>query len=279
MTHLEVLKDLASKGIVTHTGTYHADDVMSGALLLLAGVCDAQDINRVQNLPENFEGLAFDIGRGTFDHHQIDARVRDNGVKYAAFGLLWDFIGRDTIMKVYNEQNQKPAPSEVVEIAFEDFDAFIQMLDQTDNFGPEKYPNSLSYMISARSTVDPGDDGYYCAITMYLYDLECMVRRVIINAENKVLAKHMGTKEVVIIDNGKYIPAICFKGTKTKFLVQKSNREGLWNLNAVNPWSIVLEKDEMEGCQFLHTAKFLATFTSLEAASKAAFDNASKIPV
>ena len=50
-------------------------------------------IARGNRVPEDFDGIVFDIGRGRYDHHQKDSRVRENGVPYAAFGLLWEELG------------------------------------------------------------------------------------------------------------------------------------------------------------------------------------------
>ena len=43
--------------------------------------------------------LVFDIGGGEFDHHQIDALKRENGITYSSFGLLWKEFGRDFLTK------------------------------------------------------------------------------------------------------------------------------------------------------------------------------------
>ena len=53
-------------------------------------------ITRGNRVPENFAGTVFDIGRGRYDHHQKDSRVRENGVPYAAFGLLWEELGEQS---------------------------------------------------------------------------------------------------------------------------------------------------------------------------------------
>lgn len=76
---------------LTHGGRFHADDVFSAALLKLLN--PSVQIIRVFDVPENFDGLVFDIGWGRFDHHQKNAPVRPNGVPYAAFGLLWKEFG------------------------------------------------------------------------------------------------------------------------------------------------------------------------------------------
>lgn len=77
--------------VLTHAGKFHADDVFAAALLriLKPGV----EVRRVYRVPEDFTGLVFDIGWGEFDHHQAGAPVRENGVPYAAFGLLWREFG------------------------------------------------------------------------------------------------------------------------------------------------------------------------------------------
>ncbi len=77
--------------VYTHAGRFHADDVFGAALLKILKPEVA--IRRVFQLPEDFDGMAFDIGWGEFDHHQSGAPVRENGVPYAAFGLLWREYG------------------------------------------------------------------------------------------------------------------------------------------------------------------------------------------
>lgn len=79
----------------THSGLFHSDDVFAAALLglLWPGII----IERGTKVPEGYCGLVFDIGFGQYDHHQKDARVRDNGVPYAAFGLLWEAFGGELL--------------------------------------------------------------------------------------------------------------------------------------------------------------------------------------
>lgn len=75
----------------THGGVFHADDVFSAALLQL---CNPNiRILRGFNVPEGFSGIVFDVGGGEFDHHSSSSPARANGIKYAAFGLLWQQLG------------------------------------------------------------------------------------------------------------------------------------------------------------------------------------------
>lgn len=103
--------------VYTHAGKFHADDVFSTALLRL--LRPELKVIRTAALPENFEGFAFDIGWGAYDHHQKDAPVRENGVPYAAFGLLWKNLGEQLVGEEWQRFDEH----------------FIQPLDLEDNTG------------------------------------------------------------------------------------------------------------------------------------------------
>ncbi|WP_242881538.1 MYG1 family protein [Robinsoniella peoriensis] len=105
---------------ITHSGVFHADDVFSAALLGI--INPGIKISRVFKVPDEIQKdtIVFDIGFGVYDHHQKDGEIRDNGIKYAAFGLLWREFGH---LLVSGSNVQK-------------FDeTFVQTLDATDNGG------------------------------------------------------------------------------------------------------------------------------------------------
>lgn len=93
----ELLKKIRLKdaSAFTHSGKFHADDVFSSALLLYLN--PEITILRGNKVPEDFDGIIFDIGRGRYDHHQKDSRIRENGIPYAAFGLLWEELGTEIL--------------------------------------------------------------------------------------------------------------------------------------------------------------------------------------
>ena len=89
----------------THSGKFHADDVFSFALLLYLN--PEITILRGNRVPDDFDGIVFDIGRGKYDHHQKDSRIRENGVPYAAFGLLWEDLVRRSLAKNWRRNSMK----------------------------------------------------------------------------------------------------------------------------------------------------------------------------
>lgn len=127
-----------SNTAMTHGGKFHADDVFSTAFLKIMN--PNLQITRGFEVPENYTGLVFDIGGGRFDHHQEKAEVRENGIPYAAFGLLWREYGTVFLQSL-------DCPEEKAEYEALRFDkSFIQPLDEDDNTG---CGNQLAEVISS----------------------------------------------------------------------------------------------------------------------------------
>ena len=123
----------------THGGKFHADDVFSAALLLHFN--PQLTIQRGNRVPEDFAGIVFDIGRGEYDHHQKDSRIRENQVPYAAFGLLWEALGTEILSP---------------EMAAQFDEKFVQPLDLNDNTGEK---NELASMIGMFNPVWDDNSG------------------------------------------------------------------------------------------------------------------------
>lgn len=84
-----------AKKVMTHAGVFHADDIF--ATLILEKVFGELEITRTFRVPVNVaeDVIVYDIGNEKFDHHQKDKAVRENGIPYAACGLLWNEYGYD----------------------------------------------------------------------------------------------------------------------------------------------------------------------------------------
>jgi uncharacterized UPF0160 family protein len=85
--------------VATHPGNFHADDVFAVATL---GIAEGDlEVVRTRD-PDAIAGadVRIDIGgrddpsTGNFDHHQKGgAGARQNGIRYASFGLVWRHYG------------------------------------------------------------------------------------------------------------------------------------------------------------------------------------------
>ena len=86
---------------ITHSGTMHADEVFATAFLDLY-LGDVRvfrtNENDFSDVPDNV--LVYDIGRGKFDHHQLDALKREDGIPYCSVGLLWREYGKEFLERI-----------------------------------------------------------------------------------------------------------------------------------------------------------------------------------
>ena len=249
----------------THSGKFHADDVFSSALLLYLN--PELTILRGNRVPDDFEGIVFDIGRGKYDHHQKDSRIRENGVPYAAFGLLWEELGPEILG---DELSRK-------------FDeAFVQPLDNNDNTGEK---NELATLIGnfnpAWDAEGGSDEAFFQAVSVAGMILENKFERYRGNerADKRVeeiydrhqqafhdREKHRDDARILILPE--FVPCQKFLSeTQIAFVIFPSNRGGYciqpqkkeYSMNykcSFPPEWLGLENEELREATGLKTANF-----------------------
>ncbi len=115
------------KSVGTHNGRFHADDVMATAVLKLhfpIKVVRTRDLEVLKELD-----IVYDVGDGEFDHHSIEKEYRENGVPYAACGLIWRRFGREIVDDRYPDLSDEQAMA-----IFQHIDlSIIQGIDAIDN--------------------------------------------------------------------------------------------------------------------------------------------------
>ena len=262
---------IPAKGF-THAGKFHADDVFATALLQLVRP-DIQ-ITRGFDVPEDFEGIVYDIGFGMFDHHQSPREMRPNGVPYAAFGLLWRVLGPGLV----GERQARLVDEN-----------FVQPLDLNDNTGE---PNSLCDAIGFFNPVwdedggaDVQDQQFFAAVAVAKQILTRQIAsaNAVNRADDKVRAAYAASQNGIVVlpcylpwKNGLY-------KTDALFVVYPSQRGG-WSAQCVTdhktkkpklpfpqswagqPQEIIEQKSGIEGISFCHASRFLITAKDKETA-------------
>lgn len=142
------LVELKEANALTHGGLFHADEIMAAVILEKAfGIIK---LNRTFKVPEELDPkvIVFDVGYGTFDHHQKGGNgCRENGIPYAAAGLIWKEFGNAVV-------EDTPDP----EYIWEAIDKMlIQGIDAIDNGVMPKldYPASVFNISSIISGFNP----------------------------------------------------------------------------------------------------------------------------
>ncbi len=270
------LKELLDKkSAVTHLGKFHADDVFSTALIKILN--PEIEVQRVINVPENFDGIAYDIGLGEFDHHQKDSEVRENGVPYAAFGLLWRSFGKylmsESEAQIFDEK-------------------FVQPLDLDDNTGSS---DPIAMLIGGfNPTWDSSDDvneRFWQAVEFAKGILQRKIEQSkSLERANELVKKALENERDGIVILDKFAPfKQALSDSDALFVVYPSQRGG-FNAQAVPsnepPYALKcpfptewrgLRDDEVgevsgiESLRFCHNSGFLIAANTLEDAVKACY--------
>lgn len=196
----------------THGGKFHADDVFSSALLKLLN--PNIDIIRGYNVPQEFDGIVFDIGDGEFDHHSAASAKRENGVPYAAFGLLWRQFGAQLV----GEDEAKRFDEK-----------FIQPLDYDDNTG---CGNQLAGVIASfnpmwDSKISP-DEAFDKAVEFAVVILKNKLEHIhSVNRARQLVEKAYEGMEDKIVVLPQFAPwKMVLKDSDAEFVVFPSQRGG-----------------------------------------------------
>lgn len=120
--------------LVTHSGGFHADELLSSVILTSlfpqASLIRTRDADWITPGPDR---IIFDVGRGydaqagLFDHHQKNPPLRMDGQPFSSFGLIWRQFGRDFLRACL-------VPDALLEAVHLAFDSnFVLPVDLMDN--------------------------------------------------------------------------------------------------------------------------------------------------
>ena len=252
--------------VLVHAGTFHADDAFAVALVLAAAGKEIP-VKRCFSVPEGLPDtvVVADIGRGKYDHHQDNAARRADGKKYAACGLLYEDLQEYLFLTAESR---------------EDFlNRYILPIEDADNGGSN---NPLTCCIDDMNPdwdrPDESDARFQNAVKLFLNLIREAQRKekAAIRADS-ILSDAIADAEGKVVLLERPVPwqrRVC--QTDNLFVVYYSMREE-WTVQCVptEPDSFTVRyplrsKEEMEGCEFCHSGRFLATFDSKEHAMSAA---------
>lgn len=289
---ITLVKDIKDANCITHSGTMHADEIFATAFLELYK--DNIKLFRTNNPIGNDKAIIYDIGKGKFDHHQLDAKVRENGIKYCAFGLLWEEYGKDYLKDLEIEDID-----EVNDYFIKDF---VEQIDAIDNgIFPKieakfkvKTLSDIFKLFNPSSFSDEDENTQFlkaenlAKIILEEEILNCVGKVKTSNIINELIEKNEN-KSFIVLD--KYMPYEEFlisneKANDILFVIYPSNREGYCiktvpkssidkstRLDFPKSWGGLTDKEleeesGIEGLTFCHATLFLAVAKDLDTAIK-----------
>lgn len=120
--------------LVTHSGGFHADELLSSVILTRlfpqAKIVRSRASEWIRPAADRIiydVGGAYDADARIFDHHQRGAPLREDGQPYSSFGLVWKHFGRDYLAA-------SAVPETHIDAIHASFDTgFVLPIDLTDN--------------------------------------------------------------------------------------------------------------------------------------------------
>ncbi len=278
--------------IVTHNDRFHADDVCAMAALRIYFGDKITEVVRTRN--ESIiqtADIVFDVGHiynpslNRFDHHQTEgAGMRENGIPYASFGLVWKKFGKEIC------GSQEAA--DVIE------KKLVQVVDAHDNgfvIADYVFPDVREYTISIICNIFGStwkeEDNYDTAFFEVVEVMEKILRREIKIAQDNIEAipfvekayQEAQDKRVVVLDG--YYPwgDILSKYKDALFVVSPSKDGKKWRVESIKEEGFVNRKSfpiewagrheadlervtEVPGSLFCHRGLFLVVGNSKESA-------------
>lgn len=297
MQMLTLVDNLKEANAVTHGGSFHADDVFSSVFLSKMHDIKLYRTNEIKETDDVTNKIVFDIGYQEFDHHGPNARIRENGIKYSSFGLLFERFGRSYL-------NQKGM--EEVEECYQLFlREFVLQIDALDNGifppSPKDYTiTTMSYVIELFNKTwkenANNNENFYKAYQIAELIFDRIEKRIIDKlSAKKIVEKAIEESQNNILYLEEYMPFMDFvltsqneKAKSIFFAIFPSNRGG-YNIRAINQeignhknrvdfpteWG-GKTKEELEkltnikSFRFCHTNLFLCTTDTLEDAYRVA---------
>ncbi|HIT38007.1 MAG TPA: MYG1 family protein [Candidatus Onthousia faecipullorum] len=292
---ITLVKDINEADGITHNGTMHADEVFATAFLSI--YFKNFKVARVSEVPEDLSSntIIYDIGKGKFDHHQTDARVRENGIKYSSFGLLFEEYGLDYLKKL-KLKNTKAIYNYLIKDFIEGIDAIDNGVfpEIKANYKVKTVSDIIKIFNPSYKSNDNEDEQFIKVVSLAELILTEELKNVIgkVNASSKVKKLLNKTKSSILILD-EYLPyeetvLTSLSGKKIKFVIYPSNRGG-YGIKTVpvsttdktsrvyfpKAWGGLTNSDleqvtGIKGSLFCHTNRFLMTSCNLDTAIKLA---------
>lgn len=260
--------------IIVHAGKFHCDDVMCVAIMKEINPSIVIERRSAGDFLESDRVLVADVGFGKYDHHQENAKRREDGRKHAACGLVfedyWKCLLDDS--RFYKSFKKK----------------YIIPIEDTDN-GHERNP--LSYFIDSLNPTWNSDTDVDVAFREAVEIIRLLIHREVEYFQSICEAKHIIRNAIRKKDQGVVVlPQYCpwqydlCSDPDAKYVIFPSMRnQGRFNAQVIPivPGSHEAKKSfppsikvGRGGCTFVHPNRFLAEFNSLAEAKMALRDSA-----
>ncbi|MGH1577922.1 MYG1 family protein [Planktotalea sp.] len=287
--------------LVTHSGGFHADELLSSVILTclfpqaeLRRTRDRQWITPAVNKIIYDVGGAFDADAQIFDHHQRPGPLREDDQPFSSFGLIWAQYGRAYLGK-------QGVPADAIEAIHEKFDSkFVLPIDLLDNgaiepsvAGPLSIMTLPALLASLKPVFDDpspsaDDDAFFAALPIARSFVEAKIRGMAAKARAESIVieaiEKAGQSAILELPMGMPYGSVLDKSGADHILFVVTPRGADWTIGGIKlsrdtfdqradlpaSWAglsdaALEEASGVTGAKFCHNARFIAVAESREA--------------
>ena len=287
--------------LVTHSGGFHADELLSSVILTrLFWQAELRRTRDHQWVSPSAEKIIYDVGGDynadaqIFDHHQRPNPLRKDSQPYSSFGLVWEHYGR----KYLNALNVPPDNIELIHTTFDT--KYVLPIDLLDNGAMEPSmagPLSILTLPALLESLKPvfddtsttaDDDAFFTALPIARSFIEAAIRNLAatVRAQSIVfeaIAK-AGPSRILELPMGMPYRSALDKAEADHILFVVNPRGNDWTLNGIKRSNDTFEQradlpvawagmtdaaledaSGVKGAKFCHNARFIAVASSRKA--------------
>lgn len=287
------------KILITHDGTFHADDLFASAVLYILNngnvkIVRTRDPKIIAKGDYVYDvGGEYDPSLRRFDHHQkLGAGARENGIQYAAFGLVWKEYGEKICGSSEVSSRIDRSLVSAIDAIDNGMNVVTPIFEEVMPCGIDQaYLNYIPTWKESNKNIDEIFRKQVKEIAKFLVR-KIEVVKVDVEGSNLLLDAYKKTEDKRIIITDTDFPRYLFQGTLSRlpepiYLVYPSSHGNAWKVEAIrkNPndissrklfpesWCGLLGNDpklpEVTGvpdATFCHRGGFLVTVKSKEGA-------------
>ncbi|WP_294223442.1 MYG1 family protein [uncultured Shimia sp.] len=292
--------------LVTHSGGFHADELLSSVVLTrLFPQAELLRSRDRKSIAPAAHKIIYDVG-GTydgeaqiFDHHQRPGPLRGDGQPFSSFGLIWAHYGRAYLAEM-------DVSKDAVEAIHAEFDAkFVLPIDLLDNGAMEPSvagPLSILTLPALLGSLKPvfddpsptaDDDAFFGALPIARSFVEAQIRNLAAKVRSRDIVikaiANAGTSPILELPMGMPYRSALDQAEAEHMLFVIHPRGDDWTLNGIKlsndtfeqradlpaAWAGLTDKEleetsGVQGAKFCHNARFIAVANSREAILKMA---------
>src|SRR3989344_3284871 len=239
-----MMRNSKAKKLVTHNGSFHADDIFATATLSLMLEKEGEKFEIIRTRDEEvikdgdyvFDvGGIYDAGKNRFDHHQVGGSgKRENGIEYASVGLVWkkfgiNLCGTEEAVGIIDRRLVAPVDAG---------DNGIDLVEKKHEIFPYFIQDFFRVMRPTWKETDLRVDEMFLKCVEVAKEI---LQREIAHAEDAVLAnqsivliyQNTEDKRVIVFDKNYDSADILNKLPEALFVVYPREADGFWGVKAI----------------------------------------------